>query len=133
MLHHPCALPSPEPEPSRPPPPAIAERPRWQLLHPNYGHHPTLGEHVVDPNPSPGRERRRFAGIGRSRAAPTAKGHIASPHFFPGASTQNCISNSICKLLNLVKCVENRRKFRKMKTQFFWFVVKNNTTFVILT
>jgi hypothetical protein len=75
---------------------------------------------VVDPDPSPGRERRRIAYIGRSRAAPTAKDPIAWSQFFSGASAQNCISNSICKLLNLVKCVENHIKFRKMQTQLCW-------------
>jgi hypothetical protein len=68
---HPCALPSPEP---RPPPPAIAVRPHRQLLRPNYGHHRTLGEHVVDPDPFPGRERRRSRRIPANRAASRDQG-----------------------------------------------------------
>jgi hypothetical protein len=43
---------------------------------------------VVEPDPFPGRECRRLAGIGWSRAAPTAKGRIASPQIFPGCSVQ---------------------------------------------
>jgi hypothetical protein len=33
---------------------------------------------------------------------------------------QKWISNSIVVLQNLVNCVENRKKFRKMQTQFCW-------------
>jgi hypothetical protein len=32
---------------------------------------------MVEPDHFPDQERRRFAGIGQSRAAPMAKGHIA--------------------------------------------------------
>jgi hypothetical protein len=71
---HPCALPSPEPELPRSPPPAIAERPHRRLLRPNYGHHLTLGEHVADPNPFPGRERRRSRWIPANRAASHGQG-----------------------------------------------------------
>jgi hypothetical protein len=73
-----------EPEPPRLSPPAIAEHPRRRLLCPNHGHHTTLGECAVHPDPSPGRERRPFAGVGRSRAAPTAQGPIAWSQVFPG-------------------------------------------------
>jgi hypothetical protein len=69
--------------PPRPPPPVPTVHPRRRPLHPNFGHHRALGEHVVESHHLPGRERRRFAGIGRNRAAPTAKGHIARAHFFP--------------------------------------------------
>jgi hypothetical protein len=65
------------PEPPWPPPPAIAVRPCRRLLRPNYGHHPILGEHVVVPDPSPSRERRRSRRIPANRAAPTTKGGIA--------------------------------------------------------
>jgi hypothetical protein len=58
--------------------------------------------------------------------------HIASPQFFQGALAQKCFSNSICKLLKLVNSVENRRKIKKMQTQFCWFRCENTTTFVIL-
>jgi hypothetical protein len=86
---HPCALPSPELEPPRPPPPAIAVRPHRRLLRPNYGHHPILGEHVVDPDPSPGQERRRTHRIPANRTAPTAKGGIARGWVFLGGFVQS--------------------------------------------
>jgi hypothetical protein len=67
---HPCSLPSMEPEP----PPAVAVRPHRRLLCPNYDNHPTLGEHVVDPDPSPGREHRRSRRIPANRAASHGQG-----------------------------------------------------------
>jgi hypothetical protein len=75
--------------PPRLPPPVPAVRPRRRPLRPNFGHHRALGEHVVESHHLPGREHRRFAGIGRSRAAPKAKGHIARAHFFPGCFVQS--------------------------------------------
>jgi hypothetical protein len=36
----------------------------------------------------------------------------------PRALVKSCNFNSICDLLNLVNSVENRRKIRKMQTQF---------------
>jgi hypothetical protein len=87
---------------------------------PNHVHHPTLGEHVVDPEPSPGRERRRSRRNSSEPAALWSRDPIAWSQFFRGASVQNCNFNSIPNLLKLVKCVENRRKFRKMQTQFCW-------------
>jgi hypothetical protein len=65
---------SSEPEPPRSSPPSITVRHRRWLLHPNTEHQRVLGELVVRPDPFPGREHRRFAGVGRSRAAPTAQG-----------------------------------------------------------
>jgi hypothetical protein len=103
-------------EPPRPPPPAIAMRPLRQLLRPNSGHPQALGEHVVVPHRFPDQERGRLAGIRLAPPPPMAEGHIASPHFFPGASAQSYIYNSILHLLKLVKCVEIRRIFRKMQT-----------------
>jgi hypothetical protein len=120
MHCHPCALPSPEPDPPRPPPPAIAEHPRRRRLRPNHGHQPTLGEHVVDPNPPPAGSAAGAAGIPVSPPPLGSRDPITWPQIFPGASAQNCIFNSIPHFLKLVKCVENRRKFRKMQTQFFW-------------
>jgi hypothetical protein len=107
-------------EPSRPPPPAIVVRPLRQLLRPNSGHPQALGEHVVVPHRFPDQERGRLAGIRPAPPPPMAEGHIASPHVFPVASAQSYIFNSILHLLKLVKCVEIRRKFRKMQTQFCW-------------
>jgi hypothetical protein len=112
---HPCALPSPEPEPPRPPPPAIAEHPRRRRLRPNHGHHSTLGELVVDPDPFPGQERRRSRRIPASPPPRGSRDPIAWPKIFPGASGQTYIFNSILHLLKLIKCVEIRRKFRKMQ------------------
>jgi hypothetical protein len=111
---HPCAIPSPE---HGPPLPAIAGHPGRRLLRPNHGRQPTLGEHVVDPDPSPGRERHRILA---SLPPLGSKDPISWPQIFPGASAQNCIFNSIPHLLKLVKCVENRRNFRKMQTLFCW-------------
>jgi hypothetical protein len=107
-------------EPPRPPPPAIAMCPLRQLLRPNSGHPQALGEHVVVPHRFPDRERSRLTGIRSAPPLPMAEGHIASPHFIPVASPQSYIFNSILHLLKLVKCVEIRRKFRKMQTQFCW-------------
>jgi hypothetical protein len=56
----------------------------------------------------------------------------ARVYFFPGASVQSGSSIVNPHLQKLVKCVENRRKFRQLKTSFFGFLVENNTTFVIL-
>jgi hypothetical protein len=91
---------------------------------------------MVEPNHLPSREHRRFAGIGRSRAAPMAKGHIARLEVFPGCfvqsrgisvrlwkvlgtSLQKGNFNSKTLLLNLVKSLENRSEIGKMQTQFF--------------
>jgi hypothetical protein len=90
---------------------------------------------MVEPDPFPGRERRRSHRIPASRAAPTAKGGIAKGRIFLGclaqtegivvkvgkelgALVQKNIFNSIAILLELVKYLENRRKFRKLQTQF---------------
>jgi hypothetical protein len=67
---------SPEPEPPRPSPPIIAVRHRRWPFRTNADHQLALGEHVVCPDPFPGGERRRFAGVGRSRAAPTVQGIV---------------------------------------------------------
>jgi hypothetical protein len=123
-------------EPPRLSPPTAAARPRRRPLRPNYGHHPILGEHVVEPGPFPGRERRWPCRIPTSRAAPMAKGRIASPRIFLwclvqtegivvkvgkdlGALVQNGNINSKRILLILVNSLENRRNFRKLQTQFF--------------
>jgi hypothetical protein len=114
---------------------------------------PTSNQRVVSPwsppRPFPGHPRRRLAGfwpepppVGArgpncevsilSEGLSADQGHICKiPNLSrdPGA---NIISNSTWVLLILVNCVENRRKFRKMQTQFFGFAVKNPTTFVIL-
>jgi hypothetical protein len=45
---------------------------------PNRNYLSPLGELLVEPHRLPGRERHRLAGIGRSRAAPTAKDPIAA-------------------------------------------------------
>jgi hypothetical protein len=38
-----------------------------------------------------------------------------------GALAKSCNFNSISDLLNLVNCIENSRKIRKMQTQFCGF------------
>jgi hypothetical protein len=52
---------------------------------------------------------------------------------FLGASVQTGSSIVNYLVQKLVKCVGIRRKFRNFKTNFVGFVVKNTTTFVILT
>jgi hypothetical protein len=69
-----------------------------------------------------------LAGI--APAAP--RDHIAKPRIFPRASMRKGNSNSKVTFLFLVNCVENHRKLEKCKTNFFGFVVKYPTTFVIL-
>jgi hypothetical protein len=92
------------------------------------------------PPPSPHRPRppprRRFA----------PGDPIASSLFFPGswvqskdlslrnlklsgAGLQKWISNSKAILLNLVNCVENRRKIRKIQTQFWWIRCEKSYNF----
>jgi hypothetical protein len=51
-----------------------------------------LGEHVVEPDPFPGRERRQPHRIPARRAIPTTKGGIAKGRIFLGCLLQtNCI------------------------------------------
>jgi hypothetical protein len=69
---------------------------------------------VVVPHRFPDWEHGRLAGIRTAPPPPMAEGHIASPDFFPVASTQSYIFNSILHFLKLVKCVEIFRKFKKM-------------------
>jgi hypothetical protein len=124
-----------EPPRPRPPPPVTAVCPCRRSLRPNFGHPYALGELMVVPNHLPGRECRRLAGIGRSRAAPMAKGSIASPQIFLGCSVQSRGTivkigkdlgtplqkvnfNSKRTLPILVKSLENLRKIGKMQTPF---------------
>jgi hypothetical protein len=128
LVHCPAeSPPCRQPEPPRPPPPPAVARPRWTHLHPNFGHQRVIGELLNEPNPFPGRVRYRPR-------------RIASPQFFQGCSVQTrgivvkveellgvpaqkCIFNSVFNLLNLVKSLENLRKF----------LVSSTTTLVILT
>jgi hypothetical protein len=80
-------------EPPRPTPPVLAVRPRRRILRPNFGHPWVLGELMVEPDHFPDREHCRFDGIGRSRAAPMAKGHIARLQAFSRCFVQ---SRGIC-------------------------------------
>jgi hypothetical protein len=86
---HPCALPSLESEPPRLPPPAVAVRPHRRLLRPNYGHHPTLGEHVVDPDPPPAGSAAGLAGFRPTTPPPMAMGGIARGRVFLGGFVQS--------------------------------------------
>jgi hypothetical protein len=72
------------PKPPRQLPPATVDPQRRQPLRPNFDHPSTLGELLVEPSRLPGRERRRLAGIGRSRAAPTAKDPIEGYEILAG-------------------------------------------------
>jgi hypothetical protein len=91
----------------RPAPPATAARHRQGNPDPNSGRESTEGGPLDLSHLFPGRQRRRFAGIRAGRAALTPRDPIASPHFFPGASAQNLISNSKRMLLNLVNSLQN--------------------------
>jgi hypothetical protein len=81
------------------------------------------------PNPPPIGSTAGAAGIPASPPPLGSRDPIAWSQFFPGASTQNCIFNSIPNLLKLVKCVENRRKFRKIQTQFSWILCEEYYNF----
>jgi hypothetical protein len=121
-------------------------RARRSCLRSNLGHPCALGELLVEPDPFPGRERRQPRRIPASRAAPTAKGRIASPRIFLGCSVQtkgivvrvgndlgvlvqNGNFNSKRILLILVKPLENCRKIAKMQTQFCWTPCEENYKF----
>jgi hypothetical protein len=65
----------------RPSPPAIVVRRRRVPFRPNSEHQRALGEHVVDPDPSPDRERRW---IPESPLPLVSRDPIAWPQFFPG-------------------------------------------------
>jgi hypothetical protein len=110
-------------------------RPLRPIFRPNSGHPQALGEHVVTPHSLPGWERRRPRRISASRAAPTAKGGIAKGRiflgclaqtegivvmfqFFAGSLVQKGNFNSVALLVELLKSLENRRKFGKLQTQF---------------
>jgi hypothetical protein len=108
-------------EPPRPPPPATAEHPRRRLLRLNQDRQPTLGEHALDPEPLPGRERRRSRRISGEPAVPWVEGpNCVVLNLFSRALARSYIFNSMLHLQKLVKCVENRRKFRKMPNKFCW-------------
>jgi hypothetical protein len=72
-------------EPPRRPPAALAVRPRWRLLRPNFGHPQALGERVVEPHYLPGRERRRLRRNPAGAATSPCQDPIASPEIFPGS------------------------------------------------
>jgi hypothetical protein len=105
-----------------------------QLLRPNSGHPQGLGEHVVVPHCFPCRERGRLAGIRPAPPPPHAKALIPNPRIFLGclAQTKGIVVmfqifagslaqkgnfNSVALLLELVKSLENRKKFGKLRTQ----------------
>jgi hypothetical protein len=66
----------------RPSPPAITVRRRLVPFRPNSEHQRARGELTLLPAPLHGWEHRRPHRNWLSRAAPMAKGHIASPHLF---------------------------------------------------
>jgi hypothetical protein len=99
---------------------AAAARHHRQRLHPDQTLKPMCGEPLAPLPNFPGRSPRRS----RRNLASRATGHGQGPHCLAPIRSRGlsakCISNSVCKLLKLVKFVENRRKFRKVQTQFFW-------------
>jgi hypothetical protein len=103
----------------------------------------TLSPSPRDSRPAPPPELARIL-AGPPSAAPGDP--IASSLFFPvswvqskdllvrnlklsGAGLQKGISNSTCVLLILVNSVENRRKIRKMQTQFCWLLFEKSYNF----
>jgi hypothetical protein len=72
----------------RPSPPAIVVHRRQVPFRPNSERPWALGELTLLPAPLHGRERHRPHRNWPSRAAPMAKGHIASPHLFLGCLLQ---------------------------------------------
>jgi hypothetical protein len=127
----------PERAPPRPPPPGAAEGARRRYHRPNQGSKSSLGHPWTTQRPSPadpavGARRNFTTRAGRRpenhierpqfflRANPQSKGIFVRSRTFPGTPVQKWISNSIAILQNLVNCVENRRKFRKMQAQFCW-------------
>jgi hypothetical protein len=121
--------------PPRAPPPAVAARPHRSYPRSNPSLPRALGKHVVVSHRFNGRERVRFAGIQPAPPPPMPKAPIAWPPvflgcllqtkgmfvtfpIFVGSPVRKGIFTSICKLLKLVKCVENLSKFRKMQSEF---------------
>jgi hypothetical protein len=95
------------------------------------------GEPLAILLPFPGRFRRRSTGIwagaaGNHAQGPNCKRPVLSRVIFtnqgypceeskvPGACLKICSEVVFDLLLKLVKCVENRRQYRIMQTQFCW-------------
>jgi hypothetical protein len=118
--------PSPEfPEPPWPPLSATAEPRRRPSLRLHSGPLPLLGERVVQPGYLPGRDRRRFAGFGRSCAdlpgqRPNCKQRVLSRVF--RVKVQGIVVKNPKFLCSLVQCLrkflEIHRKNRKIPNQF---------------
>jgi hypothetical protein len=102
----------------RPAPLATAARHRQGNPDPNSGSESTEGDPLALLPTFPADTTAGATGIWPEPPAAMPEGHIASPHFFPRALAQKRISNSKRILLKLVISLENRRKFRKMQTQF---------------
>jgi hypothetical protein len=126
-----------------------APSPALSLPQPSTGIDP-LGPAGPFPRPRPAGHGRRLAGFWPDRRRPAPEHPIASPQNFPGVHLRNKgISVTLWKILGvclkvcseivfdllqkLVKCVEIRRKFRKLQNKFCWICGENNITFVILT
>jgi hypothetical protein len=100
LTNCPASRPSPDfPEPPRPSPLSAVETRLRPPLHHHSGHLQLLGELLAEPGRSPGRQLRRFAGAGRARAAPLAKGWIATLQIFLGCFVLD--SGHVCKELYL--------------------------------
>jgi hypothetical protein len=101
-------------------PVAAAARHRRQCLHSDQTLKPMCGEPLATPSLSPTDSGAGAPEFGPAPPPSMARGHIAKGRIFPGASAQKYFSNSVPFWLKLVKCVENRRKFRKIQNQFCW-------------
>jgi hypothetical protein len=118
-----------------PPPGCTAARPRRRPPCPKTARKPSQGEPLYLLHIFPGQKPRWSRRSPARTAAGSPRDPIASPHFFPGsfartrgmsvklknfpgACAKDKFSNSTCVLLILVNSVANRRKIRKMQTQF---------------
>jgi hypothetical protein len=111
------ALTSPEQAPPQPPSGCAADghhRPPLRPIQP-----PQVGPRAPlrRPAPFPDWPRRNF---GRSRAGRPPQGPHCKRKFLSEGHSASGNSNSKVNCLFLVNCVENRRKIRKMQTQFCW-------------
>jgi hypothetical protein len=116
------------------------------LLHPSAATNQQLVSSYTSSTSSPAKNPARAAGFRRARPPPLVqgpncevwnlsrvlsvnRGHICEFLKSSRPPVQNIISNSTCLLLILVNSVENRRKNRKMQTQFGWFRCEKSYNF----
>jgi hypothetical protein len=97
-----------------------AARPRRSHPRANPALPRALGDQVFVPHRLPSRECGRLTGIRPAPPPPTAEGPNCIALFLCRGPGANVLFFRVSILQELVKCVENRRKFRKMQNQFCW-------------